>query len=188
MTTMAFPKTQASTESAAKAGPKPFANPYVGGLLLGIVLFSAVFLTGNGLGASGGLARLIVGIVAEVAPQHADRVSYLIEYAGGSKNALDHWIVLLTAGIFVGGLLSGWFHRRIRLETIRGPRITAQQRWALAFGGGILSGYGARLARGCTSSQGLSGAATLSVGSWAFLLAFFAGGYLLAYAVRRLWT
>jgi len=54
--------------------------------------------------------------------------------------------------------------------------------------GGIITGFGARLARGCTSGQGLSGAVTLSVGSWAFLMAFFAGGYLLAYFVRRLWN
>jgi uncharacterized membrane protein YedE/YeeE len=188
MTTMAYPKTVANAQSKAKAGPRPFANPYVGGLLLGIVLFAAFYLTGNGLGASGALNRLIVWIIAEVAPQQVGRVSYLVEYAGGDKNALDHWIVLLTAGIFVGGLLSGWFNHRIRFETIHGPRITPRQRWLLAFAGGILSGYGARLARGCTSSQGLSGAATLSVGSWAFLLAFFAGGYLLAYALRRLWT
>ncbi len=188
MTTLAYPSAPASAKAADKAGPRPFANPYVGGLLLGVVLFMAFYLTGNGLGASGGLNRMIVWVIAAVAPDQVGRVSYLVEYAGGSKNALDHWIVLLTVGIFAGGLLSGWFHRRIRLETIRGPRISARQRWVFAFAGGILSGYGARLARGCTSSQGLSGAATLSVGSWAFLLAFFAGGYLLAYFMRKLWT
>lgn len=188
MTTLAYPKPRASAKAAAKAAPKPFANPYVGGLLLGMVLFLAFYLTGNGLGASGGLNRMIVWAIATVAPQQVGRISYLVEYAGGSKNALDHWIILLTAGIFIGGLLSGWFHHRIRLETIHGPRISAGGRWIFAFVGGILSGYGARLARGCTSSQGLSGAATLSVGSWAFLLAFFAGGYLLAYVMRRLWT
>jgi hypothetical protein len=57
-----------------------------------------------------------------------------------------------------------------------------------AYPGGIISGFGARMARGCTSGQGLSGGATLSVGSWAFLLAFFGAGYLLAYFVRRLWN
>jgi hypothetical protein len=39
---------------------KPFANPYLAGTLLGIVLFLAFFLTGNGLGASGGLNRIVV--------------------------------------------------------------------------------------------------------------------------------
>jgi uncharacterized membrane protein YedE/YeeE len=188
MTTMTLAKPEAESQAKTKAGPKPFANPYAAGLLLGIVLFLAFYLTGNGLGASGGLSRGIVWVIANLAPQQVGRVAYLVEYAGGSKNALDHWIVLLTVGIFIGGLVSGSLHHRIKLETIRGPRITNRQRWMFAFAGGILSGYGARLARGCTSSQGLSGAATLSVGSWAFLLAFFAGGYLLAYAMRKLWT
>jgi uncharacterized membrane protein YedE/YeeE len=188
MTTMTLPKPLTKTQAKTQAGPKPFANSYLAGALLGLVLFAAFYLTGNGLGASGGLARLIIWGVANVAPDHVGEVAYLVEYAGGSKNALDHWIVLLTVGIFIGGLLSGWFGRRIRFETIRGPQITSRQRWMLAFAGGILSGYGARLARGCTSSQGLSGAATLSVGSWAFLMAFFAGGYLLAYFMRKLWT
>ena len=57
-----------------------------------------------------------------------------------------------------------------------------------AFVGGAVMGYGARLARGCTSGQALSGGAVLAVGSWAFMLCVFIGGYALAYFVRRLWN
>jgi len=184
--TQAEPLTQ--TETKSKAGPRAFVNPYLGGVILGVVLFLAFFLTGNGLGASGGLNRGIIFLVDLLAPQHVDRVSYFILYAGGDKNALDHWIVLMTVGIFLGGLVSGLIGRRIKRETVRGPRITPHWRWLFALGGGMIAGFGARLARGCTSGQGLSGGATLSVGSWAFLMAFFAGGYLLAYFVRKLWT
>jgi uncharacterized membrane protein YedE/YeeE len=60
-------------------------------------------------------------------------------------------------------------------------------RWATAFAGGALMGFGARLARGCTSGQALSGGAVLSLGSWAFMFAVFAGGYALAFFVRKLW-
>ena len=45
----------------------------------------------------------------------------------------------------------------------------------LAFARGLISAFGARLARGCTSGQALSGGAVLSVGSWAFMFAVFAG-------------
>jgi len=180
--------TQGQRESKKKAEPKPFINPYAGGVLLGIVLFLSFFLTGNGLGASGGLNRLIIWIIDLVAPQHVDRVSYLAHYAGGNKNALDHWIVIMAAGIFLGGLVSAWMGHRFKFETVRGPHITPHQRWLFALLGGIIAGFGARMSRGCTSGQGLSGGATLSVGSWAFLLAFFGGGYLLAHLVRRLWT
>jgi len=48
--------------------------------------------------------------------------------------------------------------------------------------------YGARLARGCTSGQALSGGAVLSVGSWAFMFSIFGAGYAVAWFVRRLWT
>lgn len=180
--------TQNKKLTQTKSGPKPFTNPYLVGILMGLVLFISFFLTGNGLGASGGLNRLIVWIIDLVAPQHVDRVSYFIHYAGGDKDALDHWIVLMTAGIFLGGLVSAWRGRRIKLETIHGPRITPHQRWVFALLGGMIAGFGARMSRGCTSGQGLSGGAALSVGSWAFLLAFFAAGYIFAHFVRRLWT
>jgi uncharacterized membrane protein YedE/YeeE len=57
-----------------------------------------------------------------------------------------------------------------------------------AAGGGVVMGLGAALARGCTSGQALSGGALLATGSWAFMMMVFAGGYTLAYAVRRQWT
>ena len=45
----------------------------------------------------------------------------------------------------------------------------------------------ARLARGCTSGQALTGGALMSAGSWAFMMCVFGGGYALAYFVRREW-
>lgn len=166
---------------------KPYANPYLAGILLGIVLFLSFYLTGGGLGASGTLSRVSVFLEDLVAPGHVDRVAYLLAMAGGDKNPLDHPLVFLTLGSLFGGFASGWLHKRIRLVTNKGPQITVQTRWAAALIGGILMGYGARFARGCTSGQALSGGAVLSVGSWAFMFAVFAGGYALAYFVRKLW-
>ena len=36
-----------------------YINPYLGGALLGVVLFGAFFLTGGGLGASGAVNRVL---------------------------------------------------------------------------------------------------------------------------------
>ena len=171
----------------AIAAPKAYINPYLGGVLLGIVLFLAFFITGNGLGASGGLNHLLVFVEDEVAPGHVDRVPYLLKMAGGDLNPLDSWLVFVTVGTVLGGFASGWWHGRLRLETDKGPRISTRTRWLMAFIGGAFMGYGARFARGCTSGQALSGGAVLSVGSWAFMFAVFAGGYALAYFVRKLW-
>ena len=56
-----------------------------------------------------------------------------------------------------------------------------------AVSGGVLMGVGAKFARGCTSGQALSGGALLSAGSWIFIAACFATGYLLAPLAKRLW-
>jgi hypothetical protein len=169
-------------------GNKKYMNPYLAGILLGLVLFGAYFLTGTGLGASGGMARLVVSAEDLVVPRHVDRVGHLVEMAGGELNPLDHWIVMITLGTLLGGGLSAFVNGRMKVETQKGPRISVRTRWVFALIGGLFMGYGARLARGCTSGQALSGGAVLSVGSWAFMLAVFGGGYALAYYVRRLWT
>jgi uncharacterized membrane protein YedE/YeeE len=167
---------------------KPYINPYLAGTLLGIVLFLAFFITGSGLGASGGLNRMVVFFQNWITPGHIDQVPYLLKMAGGSTNPLDSWIVYLTGGTILGGLISGLFGRRVKIETNKGPRIDNKTRWIMAFIGGALMGYGARLARGCTSGQALSGGAVLSVGSWAFMFAVFIGAYALAYFLRRFWN
>lgn len=168
--------------------PRPYVHPYLGGILLGIVLFLAFFLTGNGLGASGGLNRIIVWVQDIFAPEHVDRVPYLLKLAGGDKNPLDDWVVPMVFGTLAGGLVSGWIFGRLKVETNKGPNISVRSRWLWAFVGGAIMGYGARMARGCTSGQALSGGAVLSVGSWAFMFAVFGGAYLVAYFVRRLWN
>ena len=168
--------------------PKPYMNPYLAGTLLGVVLFLAFLITGSGLGASGGLNRLLVSVQNAIDPEHIDQVAYLLKMAGGDSNPLDSWIVFLTVGTIFGGFISGMLGRRVKFETNKGPQINNGTRWFMAFIGGALMGYGARLARGCTSGQGLSGGAALSVGSWAFMFAVFAGAYAFAYFLRKFWN
>lgn len=192
MTTYTSPETDIRqvTEDSTKIQrqAKDYINPYLAGILLGLVLFTAFFITGNGLGASGGLNRILVYFEDLVAPGHVDRTPYLLDMAGGDRNPLDSWIVFLTVGTIIGGFVSGLIHNRVRVETNRGPRVPIRLRWVMAFIGGALMGYGARFARGCTSGQALSGGAVLSVGSWAFMFAVFAGAYALAYFLRKFWN
>jgi uncharacterized protein len=168
--------------------PSPYWNPYAAGILLGLVLFGALFVTGNGLGASGGFARVMAYFEDCVAPSHVDRNPQLAPMAGGQNNPLNHRMVWMVLGVVLGGFVSGSLARRVKMETCKGPRIGVATRWLLAFIGGGLMGYGAGLARGCTSGQALSGGAVLSAGSWAFMMMVFAGGYLLAYPLRKAWN
>lgn len=175
------------TSTRVEREAKPFINPYLGGILLGLVLFASFFFTGSGLGASGGLNRLLVVAQDAVVPEHVDNIPYLIDMAGGDRNPLDSWVVFMTIGTVLGGFVAGWRNNRLKFETVKGPQISKETRWMMAFIGGTAMGFGARMARGCTSGQALSGGAVLSVGSWAFMLAVFAGAYGLAFFVRKLW-
>lgn len=162
-------------------------NPYLGGALLGVLLFLSFYIAGHGLGASGGVSRVAVAVQDLIVAEHVDTTPYLASMAGGEKDPLGHWIVWEVLGILIGGFVSGLIRGRVKVQTFRGPQISDRSRWFYAFLGGMIMGYGARLARGCTSGQALSGGAVLSVGSWAFMLAVFAGGYALAWFVKRLW-
>jgi hypothetical protein len=173
---------------SAPRQPRAYLDPYLAGVLLGVVLFASFYVTGGGLGASAALSRVQTGVLDWLSPGHVDRVAYFAEMAGGKRNAWNHYSVFMLAGTLLGGFASGLWNRRVRAETRKGPRVSTPVRWALAFVGGAIMAYGARLARGCTSGQALSGGAVLSVGSWAFMLSVFAGGYAVAWFARRLWT
>ncbi len=188
MTTYAPARVRATAKPRARRIARPYIHPYLAAILLGLVLFLAFFLTGNGLGASGGLNRMVVWVEDLIVPGHVDRTTYLITMAGGATNPLDNWVVFLAIGTIIGGFASGWYNGRVKVETVRGPKVSVRLRWVMAFAGGTLMGFGARLARGCTSGQALSGGAVLSVGSWAFMFAVFAGGYALAYFLRKFWN
>lgn len=167
---------------------KPYIHPYLGGAILGIVLFLAFLLTGNGLGSSGATSRIDVAIQDAIAPGHVDRTPYLLKMAGGDKNPLDDWIVPVFFGALLGGFVSGMIHGRLKFETTKGPHISNRARWMFSFLGGVIFLYGARMARGCTSGQALSGGATLAAGSWVIMFSIFASAYALAYFVRKLWN
>ena len=68
---------------------KPYVHPYLGGTLLGIVLFLSFLRTGNGLAASGAIRRIDVAIEDAIAPQHLDKTHYILKMAGGDKNPHD---------------------------------------------------------------------------------------------------
>jgi hypothetical protein len=190
MTSETRVKTQKSSlfNALFKRSPKPYIHPYLGGALLGFVLFMAFLLTRNGLGASGGMNRIIALIQDAVAPGHIDRTPYLLKLAGGDKNPLDDWSVPVIIGALIGGFVSGLLNGRVKAEINKGPNVSNRTRLILAFTGGAIMAYGARMARGCTSGQALSGGATLSAGSWALMMCIFGGAYALAYFLRKVWN
>jgi len=167
--------------------PKPYWNPYAAGIGLGIVLLLAYLILGQGLGASGAFARLEYFVINLFAPHHIQSEHYTAKYFAEGANPLVNSLVFMVLGVFAGGFVSGLVGGRIRKTIEKGPRISVNSRMIFAFIGGSMMGFAARLGRGCTSGQALSGGATLALGSWAFMFAFFAGGFIAAYFMRRQW-
>lgn len=183
---------------ALDAGPAPglwwrvfrspgYWPPYAAGAGLGLTLLASFVVMGQGLGASGGFTRYLVAAIGAVAPGYVSRNPYWSNYAQPGTSPLFDYLVFELIGAALGGFVSGWLSGRLRLTVDKGPRISARTRCMLALGGGILTGVGARLARGCTSGLALSGGAVLSAGAFAFMMAVFAAGFAGAYFMRRYW-
>ena len=167
--------------------PQKYWPPYLAGLGLGIVLLISYIVAGQGLGSSGAFARLEYFIMHLFAPAQMEAHPYMGKYFANGANPLNNYLVFLVLGVFTGGFISGILSGRLKKSVDKGPRISVRGRFIYAFLGGLLMGFAARLARGCTSGQALSGGATLALGSWAFMLCVFAGGFGTAYFVRRQW-
>jgi formate dehydrogenase gamma subunit len=167
--------------------PKPFWSPYVTGTLLGFTLLITYFLLGRGLGASSGFSRVGTFLWNIVAPVYTHANPYWSRYFHGGHTPLGNFMTFEVLGLIFGAFISGWQARRLKIETHKGPHISKFQRLIFAFLGGAFMGLGARIARGCTSGQGMTGGGVLAVGSWVFIIAVFAAGYFSAYIFRRLW-
>jgi len=178
--------TTSATEGALERSER-FWNPYVAGVALGLVLLATLLVMGKGLGASGAANRLGVSAVNAVAPAHVDGKAYMARAKSGG-HPLDHWIVFMLGGIFLGGITAAYTAGRLRRRIFKGPQISVRTRLILAVSGGVLMGLAARLARGCTSGQAITGGALLSVGAFVFMFAVFGGAYALAYFVKKEWN
>ena len=167
---------------------KPYWNPYIAGVVLGLTLLATFLIAGQGLGASALPKRTLALVGSEVAPEWTANNTALGGYLADDDNPLKNWLVVEVIGVLLGGFIGAMSAGRFQTKVEKGPRISTRGRLQFALGGGILMGFAAALARGCTSGQALSGGALLATGSWAFMMMVFAGGYTLAYAVRRQWT
>jgi hypothetical protein len=168
---------------------RAYSDPYLAGVGLGLVLLAAYVIVGHGVGASGGFATMVATGTATVfgTAEAASSPAVAPYLTQGLVTPLRDWFVLELVGVGMGGFCSAWLAGRIGVATAHGPRLGKSQRIYAAIAGGILMGFGAKLARGCTSGQALTGGALLAAGSWIFIATCFATGYLIAPIARRLW-
>jgi uncharacterized membrane protein YedE/YeeE len=166
---------------------KVYWNPYFGGLMLGLLIIATFYITGRGVGATGGTKSTVVTAVNAVAHEHAEESAFYSKYLDEDKNPMKDWLVFETLGIIIGAFISGSIKGRVGWKIEHSPKITATRRIVFALLGGLLFGIGSQLARGCTSGAALSGSAVLSLGGFIVMLGIFGTAYLFAYFFRKLW-
>lgn len=165
-----------------------YINPYLGGVLLGLLILATVFITGRGLGASGAIKSSVVTTANTIAPENTKGNTYMSQFISDDHSPMYNWLVFESLGVFLGGLLSGILFGRVKkFRTDHGPKITSRKRLVYALIGGALFGIGSQFGRGCTSGAALSGSATFALGGVIVMFAIFGTGYIVAYFFRKLW-
>jgi uncharacterized membrane protein YedE/YeeE len=155
-------------------------SPYLVGAGIGILIWTAFYLSDRPLGCSTAYAKT-AGMVETAVSRDAARS---MPYYRLIPPTID-WQWTLLGGIVIGAFLSAYLAGTFSIFMV--PPLFAAQfgdspllRAAVALAGGVLLGFGARCAGGCTSGHGISGTLQLSLVSWVAAACFFAGGILVA--------
>ena len=155
-------------------------NPYVAGSLAGLIIILSVVFTGKFVGASITYARIAEKLLNWLSPAHsAGLVSF------NASSLLFGWEPLFLGGILIGSLISSTVNGTFFIEAVPGlwrARFGSGSllRMSIAFIGGVLIAFGARMAGGGFLTHGLGGVIQLSAGSLVSLFSFCAGGMIIA--------
>ncbi|HYL79179.1 MAG TPA: YeeE/YedE family protein [Candidatus Acidoferrum sp.] len=155
----------------------------LGGLLLGILnVFEYLYQQPWGVTTevalwAGWLGR-VVGLPAEALtyygaqPAGIDLLKHLPWLSGGA---------MINVGIIGGALLAALLSNEFKLRAPRNPK-----RYGQALVGGVLIGYGARLAQGCNIGAFFSAIPALAANGWVFAVGLRLGAYAGVHVIRRL--
>lgn len=146
-------------------------SPFLAGGLIGVLSWFSFATVDNPLGITSAFESTAAMLVRPVDPAH----SYFLN--PDNQPRID-WEWMLVVGVLLGALLSAWLSGDRDANPV--PRLwrarfgaSPSKRLAAAFAGGAVMMFGARIAQGCTSGHGISGALQLAVSSWIFLPALF---------------
>lgn len=171
-------------------------NWKIGGPLLGVVFFLAVLLV-KPIGVStqfvvaDGIlwnARVPGTIVETADGGWTSPNAYLAKYAGSIAEPVNYEFIFVLA-MMGGALISSIVFGRIPFWERLNPALWSANfrtgwigRWVIAFVGGMLVLYGARMAGGCTSGHMMSGMMQTAVSGYVFAF----GAFLTAFPTARM--
>lgn len=155
----------------------------VGGAVLGGIVI-LMYMTHMPWGVTGELARLSNTAMsflnfAAPSPLGLDSMGGCTGQGGGGGLFTHSFAV--TVGLLPGSLAAALFAGEFKLRFPKSPT-----RYFQALGGGVLMGYGAGLAIGCTIGAFFSSIPSLSVSGWVFAVALAGGAFLGVQAIKRI--
>lgn len=155
-------------------------SPYLAGGLSGLVSIGSVWFVGKYLGASTTFVKTTGMLEKVFSPERVAKMPYFIK----ETPAID-WQWMVVIGIAIGAFIAAVTSGSFKLQPI--PNLWESRfgsavapRAMVAFVGGIIAMFGARLADGCPSGHGLSGGLQLAVSGYVALTCFFIGGLISA--------
>ena len=155
-------------------------NPYLVGIGIGLLSWAAFGIVNNPLGVTTSLSQWAAAVAEPVVGAEGLQAN---PYWAKHLPKWDYGTFFLI-GTFFGALVGAWLSRDLRIEVV--PAVWRERfgtspakRLAVAFVGGVLAMYGARMAGGCTSGNGLSGSMQLAISGWTFFVTMFVTGWLL---------
>ncbi len=160
-------------------------SPYVAGAGIGILSCLAFLLSDKPIGCSTAFARTSGMIEGVFGGAKTGEKPYYKKFA-----PVIDWEWMLVLGIFIGAFLSAKLSGQFRFSWVpamweHAAGSSPLIRWLVALAGGIIMGFGARWAGGCTSGHGISGTMQLALSSWIAAVCFFIGGIATAMLIFR---
>lgn len=161
-------------------------SPYLVGVGIGVLSWVVFVVVAAPLGITTAIGQIAGGVVSPIIGAETVATN---AYWKTNVMKLDYGTLFLI-GTFFGALASALVSRTFKFESI--PSVWQERfgssktrRFIVAFIGGALAMYGARMAGGCTSGNGISQSLQLAVVGWTFLTVMFISGVITAAIVYR---
>lgn len=159
-------------------------SPYLVGAGIGVLSWFSFVFSKKALGASTSFARTAGIIWKKYDKERVEGTAYFQKYT-----PMIDWQWMLVLGVIIGSFISaitaGVFSPSLLPAADFASPLNQifAGRFFSALVGGILIGFGSRMAGGCTSGHGISGTLQLSISSWIAAICFFVGGIITAILV-----
>lgn len=161
-------------------------NPYLTGVLIGILAVSCFSIAGSPFGVSKAFSQTSAMIQKFLVPEYLNNNDYARDTMPAviTGYGID-WIWMLVMGIFLGAFISSMASGEFKKEIV--PELWQKRfgpgkikRLSVACLGGAMLLFGARLAGGCTSGHGINGSLQLALSGWIFFMIVFIFGIVVA--------